>query len=91
MPKRIFWPVTLIVMGLVFMASSLGYFPEQFWKLWPLILVVVGLGGLLTSDREEWYVQIKNSSSPKKKAAPVKKAAAKTSKKTAVKKKSTKK
>lgn len=56
MPKRVFWPVALIVMGLVFLASNVGLLPRAFWDLWPLILIVVGLGGLLTSDREEWMV-----------------------------------
>jgi hypothetical protein len=60
MPKRVFWPVALIVMGLIFMASSLGMLPPDFASLWPLILVVVGLGGLLTSDREEWMVSTKS-------------------------------
>lgn len=54
MPKRIFWPAALVIMGLIFMATSMGYLPARFWNLWPVILVVVGLGGLLTSDREEW-------------------------------------
>lgn len=56
MPKRVFWPVALIIMGLVFLASNVGLLPRAFWDLWPLILIVVGLGGLLTSDREEWMV-----------------------------------
>ncbi len=56
MPKRVFWPAALIVMGLVFLASNLGYLPPEFWNLWPLLLIIVGLGGLLTSDREEWLV-----------------------------------
>jgi hypothetical protein len=54
MPKKIFWPITLVIMGLIFMASNLGYLPTRFWNLWPIILVVVGLGGLLTSDRDDW-------------------------------------
>lgn len=54
MPKRVFWPAALVVMGLIFMASNLGYLPTRFWNLWPVILVVVGLGGLLTSDRDTW-------------------------------------
>ncbi len=60
MPKRVFWPVALIVMGLIFLASSLGMLPKDFANLWPLMLVVVGLGGLLTSDREEWLVDSKS-------------------------------
>jgi hypothetical protein len=54
MPKRLFWPVAMIVMGLIFLASNMRMLPSQFWNLWPLILVVVGLGGLLISDKEEW-------------------------------------
>lgn len=54
MPKRVFWPLTLVIMGLIFMASNVGLLPASFWNLWPLILVIVGLGGLLTSDKEDW-------------------------------------
>lgn len=74
MPKKVFWPITLVVMGLIFMASNLGYLPKAFWNLWPLILVVVGLGGLITSDRDEWLIetkkpQAKKATSKKKKPA----------------------
>ena len=65
MPKRTFWPITLVIMGLIFMASNLGYLPKALWNLWPLILVVVGLGGLITSDREEWLTEIKKSKTKK--------------------------
>lgn len=75
MPKKVFWPITLVVMGLIFMASNLGYLPRAFWNLWPLILVVVGLGGLITSDRDEWLVETKKS--PAKKATSKKKKPAK--------------
>lgn len=81
MPKRVFWPATLVVMGLIFMASNLGYLPQEFWNLWPLILVVVGLGGLLTSDREDWYVQEKKGLSKQKKANTKNRAKKKNSKK----------
>lgn len=77
MPKRVFWPAALIVMGLIFMAASMGYLPAEFFNLWPLLLIIVGLGGLLTSDREEWM------SDPKK----VSKTASKPSKKPVSKKK----
>jgi len=56
MPKQVFWPAALVVMGLIFMASNMGYLPVAFWNLWPIILIVAGLGGLLTADRSEWMV-----------------------------------
>jgi len=60
MPKKVFWPATLVVMGLIFMASNMGLLPLAFWNLWPLILVIVGLGGLITADQDEWIVNSKN-------------------------------
>lgn len=66
MPKRVFWPAALVVMGLIFMATNMHYLPARFSNLWPVILVVVGLGGLLTSDREEWST--KTTAAPKKKS-----------------------
>jgi hypothetical protein len=78
MPKKVFWPVTLVVMGLIFMASNLGLLPSMFWNLWPIILLVVGLGGLVTADRDEWYVDTKKmkkkTASKKKKPTKKKKA-----------------
>lgn len=76
MPKKVFWPVTLVVMGLIFMASNMGYLPKAFWNLWPLILVIVGLGGLITADRDEWMVITKKKTVTKK-TAPKKKKASK--------------
>jgi len=76
MPKKVFWPASLVTMGLIFLASNLGYLPREFWNLWPIILIVVGLGGLLTSDSEEWDA---SDSKPAKKSS--KKKATKTSKK----------
>jgi hypothetical protein len=68
MPKKVFWPVAMIAMGLIVLSSNLGLLPRDFWNLWPLILVVVGLGGLLTSDRDEWMHEVKKSSPKSKKA-----------------------
>ncbi|OGY21587.1 MAG: hypothetical protein A2113_00340 [Candidatus Woykebacteria bacterium GWA1_44_8] len=59
MPKRVFWPVTLVIMGLVLLASNLGMLPREFWNLWPLLLIVVGLGGLLISDKDHWDGELK--------------------------------
>ncbi len=75
MSKQVFWPLTLLIMGLIFLASNLGLLPRDFWNLWPLILVVVGLGGLITSDRAEWlHEPAKPASAPKKTAKKRKKA-----------------
>ena len=63
MKKAYFWPVAMIVMGLVILAQNLGMLPLAFMNFWPLILIVVGLGGLLTADRDEWLHEPK----PKKK------------------------
>jgi hypothetical protein len=82
MPKSIFWPATLVTMGLIFLASNMGMLPAEFWNFWPLILIIVGLGGLLTADREEWLVDTKKMSSKT-----VKPTAKKTTKKAAVKRK----
>lgn len=73
MPKRVFWPAALVTMGIIFLASNLGLLPMAFWNLWPIILIVVGLGGLLISDREDWNV----STSTKKTTSKAKKVALK--------------
>lgn len=67
MPKSVFWPATLVVMGLIFLASNMGMLPAAFWNFWPLILIIVGLGGLLTADRDEWLVDTKKKSTRKRK------------------------
>jgi len=82
MSKRVFWPVTLILMGLIFMASNLGYLPVRFWNLWPIILIIVGLGGLLTSDRDEWFVDQKTRSRKTATRRSTKRSAKRTTKKT---------
>ncbi len=68
MPKKVFWPVSLVIMGLIFLASNMGYLPARFWNLWPIILIVVGLGGLLTSDRDEWIEEPKKKTAKKRTA-----------------------
>lgn len=68
MPKKIFWPATLVIMALIFMASNMNLLPLTFYNLWPLILLIVGLGGLITSDQEEWIISSKKSKSKTKKS-----------------------
>jgi len=46
----VFWPILLIAVGVIFLLSNLGLLPfdaSQLWRLWPLILVVIGLDVLL--------------------------------------------
>lgn len=61
MPKRVFWPAALVVMGFLFLGVNIGLLPRDFWNLWPLLLIIVGLGGLLISDREEWTIEEKRA------------------------------
>ncbi|MEX0895880.1 MAG: DUF5668 domain-containing protein [Patescibacteria group bacterium] len=83
MPKRVFWPAALVVMGFLFLGVNIGLLPRDFWNLWPLLLIIVGLGGLLISDREEWTLEEQKANRAKAKAAakPASKSAAKSSKK----------
>lgn len=54
MPKLVFWPVAILVLGLIYLASAMGYLPSEFHFFWPIVMIVVGLGGIVTSDRTEW-------------------------------------
>lgn len=49
--RSLFWPLVLIILGLVFLAYNLGMLTDDVWstliKLWPLLLVLIGLDGLL--------------------------------------------
>jgi hypothetical protein len=52
--RSLFWPLTLIILGLVFLAYNLGMLNEDVWStllnLWPLLLVLIGLDGLLNRN-----------------------------------------
>ena len=45
------WPLLLIFLGAVFLLQNMGYLPPNFWtnlwRLWPVILVLVGIDLLL--------------------------------------------
>ena len=81
MPKKIFWPAALVTMGLIILASNFNLLPSTFGDLWPIILVIVGLGGLITSDRDEWMIEPKKAKATSKKKASKKATKRKTSKK----------
>lgn len=77
MSKAYFWPIALIVMGLVLLASKMDLIPGDFADLWPVILLVVGLGGLLTADRKEWLYETKKPASTSKTKKSVRRSAKK--------------
>jgi len=56
MPKLVFWPAAILTLGLIYLASVMGYLPAEFKTFWPMVMIIVGLGGLLVCDREEWMV-----------------------------------
>ncbi|HQM15967.1 MAG TPA: DUF5668 domain-containing protein [Candidatus Woesebacteria bacterium] len=64
MPKKVFWPAALAIMGFILLSSNLGIMPHAFWNLWPIILIVVGLGGLITADRDGWICNPSSSKKP---------------------------
>lgn len=49
--RSLFWPLTLIILGLVFLAYNLGMLSQDVWStlinLWPMLLVLIGLDGIL--------------------------------------------
>lgn len=54
--RNLVWPMTLIVVGVLFLAYNLGYM--QFAQLkdiigtwWPVILIALGIGGLVQKSR----------------------------------------
>lgn len=54
--RNLVWPMTLIVVGVLFLAYNLGYM--QFAQLkdiigtwWPVILIALGVGGLVQKSR----------------------------------------
>lgn len=55
--NSLFWPVVLIGAGVILLLSNLGYLPDFNWnallRLWPLVLVVIGLD-LLFGHKAPW-------------------------------------
>ena len=51
-PRRLVWPIVLIVVGVLFLAYNLGYLryaelKEIIGTWWPLILIALGIAGLI--------------------------------------------
>ena len=51
------WPIILVILGVIFLLSNLGYMKENFWdniwRLWPLILIAFGFTVHIRSRGEE--------------------------------------
>jgi len=73
MPKKVFWPATILTMGLIFFATQMKIIPEAYSSLWALIMIVTGLVGLITSDRVEWLCEPKLKKTSKKRRSSKKK------------------
>ncbi len=71
MPKRVFWPIALVLFGIILLASNVGMMPKTLWNLWPLLFIIIGLGGLLISDKEEWDSEKTVSRKPVRKSSTV--------------------
>ncbi|MFQ6054488.1 MAG: LiaI-LiaF-like domain-containing protein [Methanosarcinales archaeon] len=40
------FPLILITIGVIFLLNNFGFIPYDIWDLWPLILIIIGLGML---------------------------------------------
>ena len=51
--RKLVWPITLVVVGVLFLAYNLGYLKFSELKdiigtWWPLILIALGIAGVLS-------------------------------------------
>jgi hypothetical protein len=51
------------------LAANLGMLPPALWNLWPLALIIIGLGLLITSDSDDWTKRPASKSASRKPAA----------------------
>lgn len=53
--NRIVFPLLLVLIGVYFLLRNYGALPEAFeaGKLWPVILIALGLGALLCRHRKD--------------------------------------
>lgn len=49
-PASIFGPIVMLTVGAALLLKNLGYLKiESVWKLWPLVLIALGLNSLFSS------------------------------------------
>ncbi|HZZ98326.1 MAG TPA: hypothetical protein VFG51_00155 [Candidatus Saccharimonadia bacterium] len=63
--NKLFWPLTLIFVGVLVMMLNIGVLPAAAWRLWPAIPVVIGLVGL-SATCDNCRVETKRKSSKKR-------------------------
>ncbi len=58
--RSYFWPILLIVIGVIFLAHNLGIIPGEGWdmlvKMWPALLIIAGLDDLIRRQGIAWPV-----------------------------------
>lgn len=53
-PASLFGPVVMITVGTALLMSNLGYLEfESVWRLWPVVLIAVGLNILFSNARSK--------------------------------------
>ena len=54
MSKKYFWPLAMIILGVIMSLTMLGFLPLYLLWFWPVVMLLVGLSALLLADRDEW-------------------------------------
>lgn len=69
MSKQYFWPLAMIILGVIMALTMLGFLPMYLLWFWPVVMLLAGLGALLVADRDDWMSttgQKKSKSAPKR-------------------------
>lgn len=53
--------------GAIFAATCIGMMPAKLLVIWPIFMLVIGLGGLATADRTDWLTPPSRAVKKKKK------------------------
>ncbi len=52
--------------GAIIAATCIGVMPVKMLVIWPIFMLIIGLGGLVTADRTDWLVPPKRIIKKKK-------------------------
>lgn len=53
--RSFFWPIVLVIIGLLLLLTNLGIIPVTIWKWWPVILIAIAVY-MLTRRRKKNYL-----------------------------------